>query len=117
MKKNPIFFIDHMIDSINIIEGYVEGLNEEAFKKSIQAQDCCIRRLEIIGEAVKNLSPAVRNLEEDVPWKKIAGMRDVLIHEYFGVDLDLTWRVLSKELSPIKRKLLKLRKKLDLSQE
>jgi len=68
-------------------------------------QDAIVRRLEIIGEAVKNIPAAFKTKHPDVPWKQMAGMRDVLVHEYFNVDLSLTWTVVKRELPSIKMKL------------
>jgi uncharacterized protein with HEPN domain len=68
-------------------------------------QDAIIRRLEIIGEAVKNIPPAFRTKHSKIPWKQMAGMRDVLIHEYFDIDLSLTWAVVKRELPSLKTKL------------
>ena len=67
------------------------------------------RRLEIIGEAVKNIPNDFRNKYPDVEWRKIAGMRDYLIHEYFGIDLKLTWRVVQKNIPELKRKIIKIK--------
>ena len=83
-------------------------MNQTQFLKRPSKQDSIIRRLEIIGEAVKNLPDSFRAKHPDIPWKKIAGMRDVLIHEYFEVDLALTWKVVKHELPSIKKKLAKL---------
>lgn len=71
-----------------------------------------MRRLEIIGEAVKHLPDEIKDANPDIPWKKIGGMRDVLIHEYFGVDLKLTWEVVQKELPMLKKFVEKIRKVL-----
>jgi uncharacterized protein with HEPN domain len=70
----------------------VNGMDERAFLENVTVQDASIRRLEIIGKAVKNLSPEFKEKHSDIEWKKIAGLRDVLIHAYFGIDLELTWR-------------------------
>jgi uncharacterized protein with HEPN domain len=103
MKKDTCIFLEHILESINLIEGYIEGHSERSFKKSTQLQDSCMRRLEIIGEAVKNLPISLKSTNPHIPWKKIAGMRDILIHEYFGVDIELTWQVLLKELPALKQ--------------
>lgn len=105
MVKQPIVFIQHMLDSLKLIEKYLKGISKEEFFSSIQLQDAVIRRLEIIGEAVKNLPENVIKENPTLPWKQIAGMRDILIHQYFGVDLDLTWEVIQVEMPVLKPKL------------
>lgn len=102
MKKDYKVFLNHILESIDLIEKYAEGQNKDSFENSIQLQDSIIRRLEIIGEAVKNLPKEFREKHPNISWKKIAGMRDVLIHEYFGVDVGLTWDVVEEELPNLK---------------
>ena len=75
---------------------------------SQQIQDAVIRRLAVIGEAVENVSPEFRGKHPDVPWRKVAGMRDVLIHDYFGVDLELTWIVIRRDLPKLKQEIAKI---------
>lgn len=104
MKKDPRVFIEHIIESIQLIEEYTLHLNAEKFQKNKAMQDAIIRRLEIIGEAVKNIPTSFKAHHPDVPWKQMAGMRDILIHEYFDVDLSLTWSVVQRELPTIKEK-------------
>ncbi len=108
MKKDPKIFISHILESIDLIETYSKNTIQAQFLKRPSVQDAIIRRLEIIGEAVKNLPDSFRAKHPDVPWKKIAGMRDILIHEYFDVDLALTWKVVKHELPLIKKKLTAL---------
>lgn len=105
MKKNYKIFLAHIIESIELIEEYSKNVTQTQFQKDSSLQDAIIRRLEIIGEAVKNLPTSFKSKYPDVPWKQIAGMRDILIHEYFDVDLILTWKVVKKELKIIKRKI------------
>lgn len=106
MKKDPQIFIGHILESIQLIEEYALHLTGEKFKKDRALQDAIIRRLEIIGEAVKNIPASFKSKHPDIPWKQMAGMRDVLIHEYFDIDLSLTWSVVKRELPSIKEKLL-----------
>jgi uncharacterized protein with HEPN domain len=85
-----------------MIERYLENKDFEEFVSDEQLQDSVLRRIEIIGEAVKNLPPDFKAKYPDVDWRRIAGMRDVIIHGYFGVDLDLTWQTIHKNLPVLK---------------
>jgi len=113
MKKDPKVFIGHILESIHLIEKYIDQISKKDFLESINIQDAVIRRLEIIGEAVKNLPPEFRAEYPDIQWRQIAGMRDVLIHGYFGVDLDLTWKVVKSDLPELERKVAGILKRLD----
>lgn len=108
MKKDSKVFLTHIFESIIAIEKYTESFTESQFLKNMQLQDAVMRRLEIIGEAVKNLPTDLKNKYPKVPWKKIAGTRDILIHEYFGTDIGLIWKVIKKELSQLKKETEKM---------
>lgn len=112
MKKDPKVFLGHISECIELIETYIKDQSFEDFKKSIQLQDSLIRRLEIIGEAIKNLPDDFKRKFSEISWKNIAGMRDILIHEYFGVDLDMTWRVLKNEIPKLKKQIQSILKNL-----
>lgn len=105
MKKDPQVFIGHILESIELIEEYAHELTLQEFQRNRAIQDAIIRRLEIIGEAVKNLGGPFKAKHPEIPWKPMAGMRDILIHEYFDVDLSLTWSVVKRELPSIKKHL------------
>ncbi len=102
----------HIIDCINDIEKYTEGFSEIEFKDDPKTQDAVIRKLEIIGEAVKNIPEALKQEHPEISWKKISGTRDVLIHEYFGVDIDIVWIVVIKDLPVLKRQTKKILEKI-----
>lgn len=97
MNKDK-FFLSHIVESIDLVKGYLVNVSIDDFYKSIPTQDMVYRRLEIIGEAVKNLSLDFKNQYSEINWKKIAGMRDVLIHNYFGIDSELAWKAAVEEL-------------------
>jgi len=103
MIKNPKILLQHILESIEWVEDYIYELPEEEFMESVQTQDAVLRRLEIIGEAVRNLSEDFKKLHAAVPWQKIAGMRNILIHEYFDVDLNLVWNTVKKDLPELKK--------------
>ena len=108
MKKDPKVFIGHILESIDLIEKYSKNKTQAQFQNDSAKQDAIIRRFEIIGEAVKNLPESLKTKHPDIPWRRIAGMRDVLIHEYFDVDLLLTWKVVKHDLPSIKKKLTEI---------
>lgn len=99
MKEDRVYLL-HIAEAIATIQEYVSTGRDDFFAKKM-IQDAVIRNLEIIGEAVKNISPVTRRNTPDVPWQKIAGLRDVLIHDYFGVDLETVWLVVENRLPPL----------------
>jgi uncharacterized protein with HEPN domain len=102
--KDDRVYLRHIRDAIARIESYVIG-EREAFLAQTMIQDAVIRNLEVIGEAVKNLSDSLRAQHPEVPWTRIAGMRDVLIHEYFGVRVETVWAAVENRLPELKRRL------------
>lgn len=104
-KRDTSVYIRDIWESILAIEEYTRGLTEAKFLSSRLIQDAVIRRIEIIGEAAKNLDEDFRNKHPDIPWKGMARMRDKIAPEYFGVDFGRVWEVVRKDLPELKRKL------------
>ena len=101
MKDDTLYLI-HISECIQKIEAYTaEG--KEYFMATPMAQDAVIRNFEIIGEAVKNLSDDFRRRNPEVPWRRVAGFRDVLIHDYMGVSLDEVWNIIQTTMSGLKQ--------------
>lgn len=98
MIRDDRVYLAHIVDAIQQIFAYTEGLTYAEFKAARMVQDAVIRQFEIIGEAAKNLSAEFRTRHDSVPWKDLAGFRDKLIHQYFGVDLATVWRSVEDDL-------------------
>lgn len=113
MKKEIRIFLEDVKGSIDRIEEYTQNMNKEHFMRDIRTQDAVIRRLEVIGEAVKNIPEDFKSKYPDILWKQIAGMRDVLIHGYFGVNLERVWAVVRSDLPKLKPKILRIFEELE----
>lgn len=101
-------FVRHMLEAIERIQGYTKNCGEDEFMVNFMLQDAVMRNLEIIGEASKRISPDLKIRFSKNPWKQISGMRDKLIHDYFGVDLVSVWAVVEVDLHELKMELNKI---------
>jgi uncharacterized protein with HEPN domain len=108
MKNDESVYLQHILDAVFKIESYVKGSNEEAFYKNTLIQDGVIRQIEIIGEAVKRLSSDLKDAHSHIPWQDIAGMRDKLIHDYFGVDIGTVWLTVKNDIPVLKSQIKKI---------
>jgi len=109
-KRTDRDFLSDIQEAIHRISTYVIGMSYETFLADTKTQDAVIRNLEIIGEATKDLSEQLRTEYADIPWKSMAGVRDRLIHHYFGVNLDIVWQIATTELPQVSSLLKKSKK-------
>lgn len=111
MPKRDIFlYIDDIYSSCNKVLEYTKDYSYSEFKKDFKTMDAVVRNLEIIGEAVKVLPLAFRKTHKNIPWKQIAGMRDKVAHEYFGVDYKILWTTVQKDIPFLKKEISKIKK-------
>ncbi|MCF6360136.1 MAG: DUF86 domain-containing protein [Cyclobacteriaceae bacterium] len=104
-QRDELVFLEDILDCIDKIAEYVKGISENDFEKNIEKQDAIIRRIEIIGEATKRISTETRSQYSSIPWREMAGMRDIVIHEYFGITTPLVWRVATADIPNLKAKI------------
>lgn len=109
--KNHKLFIGDILGSIRAIEEFVKDMPLDRFMADDKTSSAVIRKLEIIGEAAKNIPDSIKKKKPNVPWKEMAGMRDKLIHFYFGIDYNLVWQTVKNRLPELKKELLSLLEK------
>lgn len=109
MSRDLEMFFDDILDCCAKIRRYVAGMSRDAFEADSRTYDAVIRNLEVMGEAVKHVPDDVRAQIVDIDLKKIAGMRDILSHDYFGIDNDIVWDVITNKLDPLEAAIRKYR--------
>ncbi|MHA1729722.1 MAG: HepT-like ribonuclease domain-containing protein [Promethearchaeota archaeon] len=97
-RKDESFFLKDCLNSITLIKDYIRDTNFEEFVDDRKTQDAVVRNLEIIGEAVKNIPDDFRKKFPNIEWKAFAGMRDILIHQYFSIDPSIIWETIKNDL-------------------
>ncbi len=103
MKKRDYGdFVQDILDSINDIGNFIDGVDFEEFIRDKKTIYSVVRAIEIIGEATKNIPEQIKKKYPEVPWKKMAGMRDRLVHEYFGVDLEILWGTAKEDVPQLR---------------
>jgi uncharacterized protein with HEPN domain len=112
-RRDERVFLEDVLECIEKIEEYVGNLTEKEFEENSEKQDAVIRRIEIIGEAVKNISNETRKKFPDVRWREMAGMLDVVIHQYFGISIGLIWRVATSDIPSLKERIGEIIKEIE----
>jgi uncharacterized protein with HEPN domain len=114
MKEQDILdYVNDILVSIQDVEEFTAGITFEEFLNDRKTTKAVIRSLEVLGEASKKISDDFKDQYPQIPWKRMTGMRDKLIHEYFGVDLEIVWNVAKEELPPIKPYFIQLVKEIE----
>ena len=106
-RERDLLYVSHMLDCIERIDEYC-GNSESKFRSSKLIQDAVIRNLQTMAESAGRLSDSARNLAPEVPWRAISGFRNVIVHDYLGIDLDAVWLVVASEIAPLKIGLRKI---------
>jgi len=109
MSRNFELYLEDILDAIRKVEKYTEDLKYDDFLKDELVIDGVIKNLLVIGEAVKNLSPELKGTYSKVEWKKIAGLRDVLIHSYYNLDAQILWQIINQKIPELKKAILEIR--------
>lgn len=104
-EKNSLIFIEHILENISKIEVFSKSLSKSALTNSDEKQYAIVRAIEVIGEAVKNLPEEFRKKYSQIQWNEIVGTRDKLIHHYFGIDLDIIWKIIKEDIPNLKEQI------------
>lgn len=104
-NKSDIVFFEHILDSIAAIEQFSKNITKNELESNRLKRSAIIKEIEIIGEAVKNISQSLKNKHKEIEWKDIAGTRDKMIHHYFGIDINIVWDIVKKDLPILKKQI------------
>jgi len=111
-KRSYKLYVNDILESIKRIENYTIDLSYEDFIENDLVRDAVLRNLEVIGEAAKSIPDEVRDQYPDVPWRRIVGLRNIVIHEYFGVDFENIWKIVKENIPEVKPFIKQVSKKL-----
>ena len=108
--RSDFVYVEHVLESIDAIIEFSTGMSREELDSNRLKQSAIVREIEIIGEAVKNMSDELKGKHKEVEWREIVGTRDKMIHHYFGVDLDIIWNIVRINIPDLKKKMLRIKK-------
>lgn len=108
MKRSYRLFVEDILESVDKIERYVKGISYDNFVENEMIIDAVIRNLEVIGEASKNIPENIREQYTTIPWRRIIGLRNIMIHGYFGIDLSIIWEIITKNLPETKPSIVEM---------
>jgi len=112
-NKNDFVFVEHILESIKAIKEFSKNLKKEELIHNRLKQSAIVREIEIIGEASKNISKETKEKYYKIAWREIIGTRDKMIHQYFGVDLDIVWNIITKDILTLENQILKIKEDLE----
>ena len=108
MKRDDAVYLHHILDAIGLIEEYTKGMSENEFLANSMAHDAVVRQMEIIGEAARNIADEFREKHSRLPWGKMIGIRNKIIHEYFNINYAIVWDTLKDDLPLLKKSIKKI---------
>jgi len=108
MPRDYRVYLEDILEAAGRIHGYTSAMSMKEFASDPKTFDAVVRNLEVIGEATKKIPEAIRLQRPQVEWRRIAGLRDILIHEYFGVDAEIVWDIIKNKLSPLEKEVAEL---------
>ncbi len=107
-SRTDLTYLSDILDAIQAIQDFTQGYDYESFVNDRKTRDAVVRNLEVIGEAVKKLSRSIKARYPQVEWRSIAGLRDVLIHDYFGVNYKEVWAIVTEKIQPLREEIEKI---------
>ncbi|GBD95736.1 MAG TPA: DUF86 domain-containing protein [Nitrospirae bacterium] len=113
MSRNITLYIKDILQNMSDAEDFISGISYEQFTNDQKTLNAVLRSIEVIGEAAKNIPDNIRNLYQDIPWREMAGMRDKVIHFYFGVDKEVIWFVVKERIPDLKPVISRLLRELE----
>lgn len=107
MKRDDTVYLHHILDAIDLIEEYTKGMSENEFLSNSMAHDAVVRQIEIIGEAARNISDEFQEKHSKLPWGRMTGIRNKIIHEYFNINYAIVWDTVKDDLALLKKSIKK----------